>query len=564
MLTRLFVRDFALIEEVEIEFGPGLNVITGETGAGKSILMGALYSILGGVASADLVRDGAERCVVEGVFEFDGGDPTLRRLATLEAEPEDGQLILRREIRANGRSRAAVNGLTVPVRDLAGIGGVLVDLHGQHEHQSLLDTAQHVGFLDAHAGLHPQAQEVATLHRAWRGAERRLQELAREARALVDAEETRLFQLREIRALAPRPGEDEQLERELQIRENAETLVRLCGGLEELLYQGDGSVVEQLGQARRQLERLVQIDLSMEEHGAALEEAMVRVEDLATAVRDYARRVEFQPERTEQVRARLESLRALCRRHGGTLERVLETARQLEKEESRAGRLDDEMHQAGERRDLSLAAFSEACLRLSARRQEAGAELALVVEKGLRELGMPQVSFVVKLLAQEDESGPVGRDGRRWRADERGLEAVEFHLSPNAGEPPRPLARIASGGEISRIMLALKEVIAEKDTVSTLVFDEIDVGISGRIAAAVGRKLRALSGSHQVLVITHLPQIAGMAAQHFSVRKRQSGGRTITEVHRLAEADRAEEIARLLAGETVSETARQHAREMLR
>jgi DNA repair protein RecN (Recombination protein N) len=564
MLSRLFIRNFALIEESSIEFGPGLNVITGETGAGKSILMGALYSILGGPAGADLIRSGADRCQVEGVFEFAVGDPAADRLAQLDCPLEDGQLVLRREILAEGRSRALANGLSVPQKRLRQIGALLVDLHGQHEHQYLLDPERHAAFLDAFGGLHEAAAEVASLHRQWREAEQTHARLLAERLSLTEEESLRRQQLEEIRILAPEPDEEDRLAAELKVLENAETLAQLSAELNDLLYQADGSVVEQLGRARRQLDRLVEIDPSLGTWPAALEEVRVRLEDLASAVSRYGHGLEFQPERTEALRQRGEALRRLRRRYGGTLSEVLARADELERQQNRSGELDAEVKIAATQVEERRGRFAGACIDLSAGRRRAARDLGRAVSRGLADLGMPQVDFRAELHDQEDPEGPIEAEGRRWRADQGGMERIEFAIAPNQGEELRPLARIASGGEISRVMLVLKEAIAAKDAVSTLVFDEIDVGISGRIAAAVGRKLRQLSASHQTIAITHLPQIAGLAEHHFSVRKRQAKGRTFTEVHPLAPEERAEEIAALLAGDTVSDTARQHAQEMLR
>jgi len=310
--------------------------------------------------------------------------------------------------------------------------------------------------------------------------------------------------------------------------------------------------------------RLAGIDPRLQAQSAALEGLVYGVEDLAGGLRDYARHLETRPERLEQVRERLDGLRRLKKKYGDSLEEVVALAQRLEQQESRAGELEEQLRRAGEGVRASLAQFAGACLALSEGRGRAARSLAQVVEKGLRELGMARAVFAVELQEQEDPEGQVERGGKRFRADEGGMERVEFYISPNPGEAPRPLARIASGGEISRIMLALKEVIAGQDTVSILVFDEIDVGISGRVAAAVGKKLRALASSHQLIAITHLPQIAGLAHTHFSVRKQQRRGRTFTQVHLLDETGRTEELAQLLAGEKVSEAARQQAQELLR
>ena len=563
MLARLYVRNFALIEEVELEFGPDLNVITGETGTGKSILLGALNSILGGPAKADLVRGGADKCTVEGLFEFDADDPAVQRLEALGIPLEDGQLGLRREIHASGRSRALANGLTLPVKQLQQIGAVLVDLHGQHEHQSLLDVRLHAGFLDGFGNLLSQARKAADLYHRYQELEHTLQQQRQERQALRQEEELRVFQLREIRQLDPAPPEEEQLESELKILENLESLIATATELYDLLYQAEGSVVEQLGQARRQFDRLLATDPALENQAQSLETLIYGIEDLAGNLRDYTRNLELNPERAEQVRDRLDALRRLKKKYGGTLEQVVAFARQLEQQENRSGTLDTRICQAEEQLAGVLAQFGQTCGELSEGRGRASQSLARAVEKSLGPLGMGRTVFEARLRAVEDPQGLVEREGKRWRADERGLETVEFYLSPNAGEPSRPLARIASGGEISRLMLALKEIIAEKDIVSTLVFDEIDTGISGRIAAAVGKKLRALAATHQIIVITHLPQIASVAHHHFSVSKRPHQGRTVTEVRELDQTERTEEIAHLLAGETVSETARKHARTML-
>ena len=562
MLTRLYIKDFALIEEAVIEFGPGLNVVTGETGAGKSILIGALNSILGGPVNAELVRKGASSCAVEGFFEVDD-QGQVARLAELGVLLEDGQLILRREIRGQGRSRAFVNGQGQPIKQLKQIGVILVDLHGQHEHQSLLDPKLHARFLDAFAGLDDQRRLVGQHWRTYRDSVAHLDRLRAERDALAAEDALRAFQLEEIRLLAPRPDEEPEIERELQVLENAETLSQ--GGLQlyDQLYQREGAVYEALGQVRRQLDQLHKIDPALGPQAAALEELIYEVEDLASQLRDYARSIEVRPGRADELRERRDGLRALKKNYGGTLDAVLECARELSAREDRSDRLRDELVRAAERRDQALAEFTTCCLVLSAARQQASATLSRSLVAALGELGMAKAQFSIELASTEDPEGVVQRDGRRYAAGAHGMEHVAFHISANAGQPPRPLARIASGGEISRVMLALKEAAAGRDLVSTLVFDEIDAGISGRIAAAVGRKLQALAAAHQTIVITHLPQIASLADRHFSVRKQQKQQRTTTEVVLLDAKARAEEIAYLLAGETISDTARQHAREML-
>lgn len=564
MLTFLHIDNFALIERTDIEFGPGLSVITGETGAGKSILIGALNSILGGPTNADLIRSGADCCVVEGLFEIAPDCGMASQLAAMEAPPEDGQLILRREIRRRGRSRAFVNGRLVPARQLKQVGGLLVDLHGQHEHQSLLDTAIHIRFLDESGSLGHRAEEVAHAHDSLVRRESELAQLRSERESLAGEEELRQYQLEEIRRLDPQPAEDETLGREVRVLENQAELAQASEEVYDLLYGGEDSTVEQLGRARRQLEHLAEVDEDLSPRVEALTGLLYAVEDLAAGLRSYSQGLEADPQRLEEARQRLEELRLLARKHGGSLENALAVAQDLARRDDRSGELDGEIAAAEERLCQARDAFSILCQQLSRERGRAAVSLATAVKKGLKSLGMPHATFEVSALTQEDAEGAVEIDGQRYRADATGMETIQFCISANAGEPLLPLATVASGGEISRIMLVLKSIIAERDPVATLVFDEIDVGISGRIAAAVGKKLTSLSVSHQTLVITHLPQIAGLANHHYSVRKSERGGRTITEVQELSETERAEEIAQLLAGETVSDAARRHAREMLK
>ena len=564
MLTRLHVKNFALIEETAIEFGPGLNVITGETGAGKSILIGALNSILGDQASADLVRTGADKCTVEGSFEFAPDHPTSARLRALGFDLQDGQLVLRREIHAAGRSRAFANGQALPLKKLKEIGAILVDLHGQHEHQSLLDVDLHANFLDEFGGLAPQAAAVAGLYHRHHQLEQDLRALQQERDTLHHQEELRQFQLKEIRQLDPDPQEEVHLERELNVLKNIELLVTTSTEIFDALYQAEGSIVEQLGRARRQLDRLLEADPTLEPHATALEGLVYGIEDVATSLRDYAQKLEISPERADLVRDRLNALGDLKRKYGGALEKVLAFVGQLERQENRTGELDGEIEKLEKEVEQVLQQFGHACRELSQGRYTTTQALAQAVEKGLKTLEMEQTTFKVELASSADPEGLVEHDGEHWHADERGMETVEFYISANPGETPRPLARVASGGEISRIMLVLKEVIADKDTVATLVFDEIDTGISGRVAATVGKKLQSLSASHQLIAITHLPQIASAAERHFSVRKRQHTKRTLTEVYLLDQEERTEEIAYLLAGEKISDSARRHAREMLK
>jgi len=552
MLTRLYIRDFALIEKIEIEFGDGLNVITGETGAGKSILLGALYSILGGPTSGDLVREGAKRCVVEGLIEFDEHNEIVERLRAIDVECEEGHLFLRREILDNGRSRAYVNGSGNPIKKLRQIGALLVDLHGQHEHQSLLDPHLHIHYLDAFGQLEDKAHEVAQSWRAVRTDEQTLNELQdRRQKLLVDGE-LRAFQLAEIRELSPQPEEEETLENELQVLDNTHSLVQLGEEIHDLLYQRDGSVYEQLSQVRSRFDRVTGIDPSLLEQAKSLEEISYLVEDVAQTMRTYGRALDANPAQAEQIRERIEALRSLKRKYGPSLVAVLAYGEELERSKSQTDELDQQIDRVRTQLEKNEQHFAERCAELSAGRRRAADALETAIARSLKDLGIEHGQFSVQLAPRAEA------------ANEHGAEQVAFYINTNLGGELRPLARVASGGEVSRIMLAIKEAIAERDLISVLVFDEVDSGVSGRIAAAVGRKLQTLSRSHQTIVITHLPQIASLADRHFAVRKDKDSTRTTTRVQQLDREGRTEEIAYLLAGETVSETARQHARELIR
>ena len=568
MLTRLLIQNFALIEHAEIEFDRGLNIITGETGAGKSILLGALNCILGGTARSDLIRGGCDRCSVEGLFEFDetGTDwQALKRLGQMGVEVAGQQLALRREIRENTRSRAFVDGRIVPLKRLQEIGGALIDLHGQHEHQSLLDEDQHVRFLDACAQLGESAAAVRASFHEVEGSAEELANLERERAELLREEELRAFQLEEIRRIGPEEGEDELLETEVKVLANQAELSSEVGSVFDRLYRDEGATVEILGGCRRRLDRLVEIDPRLGQLVEELEQLLFRAEDVAASFREYLDRLEPDPERLEQARERLFELGGLTRKYGGTLADVTRTARELEVAGDRLEEIESAVATAATRYAEIVDNFARDCRVLSGHRERAASALAGEVQKGLGALGIPGASFEASCTREQDPSGLVEIDGVRYRADATGVEKVAFFISTNPGEPPRPLARVASGGEISRIMLVLKGIIAERDLVPTLVFDEVDSGISGRIASAVGQRLKHLVHSHQAIAITHLPQIASLADCHFSVRKVQRSGRTVTEVYRLSDAaERRDEVARLLAGESVSETARQHAEELLR
>lgn len=564
MLCRLHVINYALIDDVQIEFGPGLNIITGETGAGKSILIGALGLVLGMRARPEVIRTGEERCVVDAIFDLHADHPCLSFLAEMGIGVEEGELILRREVLAEGRSRCYANGLAIPVRALHALGKLLVDLHGQHEHQSLLDVDRHVDFLDGFGGLEDMREVVGAAYRGLVERQDRLDEQEAEAKRLRERRELLEFQVEEISAAALEPDEDERLAQERSVLMYAERLIEAAVRLETLLYQGEDSIEDRLGEASRLLDEAVGMDGSLNPRLEELNALRYGVEELARFFTNYARHVEHNPERLAEVAERLELLGHLKKKYGGSLEAALAYRGKALEELARSEELDVCVDETRAEIEAAKARFSELCGKLARAREKAARRLSSDIRKALGELGMPSVAFQVEFNRRETPGGIAALNGRRFEAGPKGIEQAEFHMSTNPGEAIRPLAKVASGGEISRIMLAMKTVLAHTNSVQVLIFDEIDIGISGRIAEVVGKKLKDLSQTYQAVSITHLPQIAKMADRHFSVRKEMEKGRTVTRVQALDGEDRAEALAKLMGGEEISKVTMAHAREMLR
>ena len=563
MLSRLHVVHYALIEEVEIDFGQGLNIITGETGAGKSILIGALGLVLGARANADVIRTGEEKCIVEAVFDFPARHPSLDALEQEGIEVDDGQLILRREVNTEGRSRCFANGLSIPVRSLQQLGKLLVDLHGQHDHQSLLDATRHITFLDGYGELADIVESVREQYDRVDGIRSELKALEKEAAERSDRRELLSFQIEEITSAAPLKGEDEALETERSRLENAERLIEAATQLEQVLYQGDDSIADRIGAAQRTLGDVSRADAALEKKAEELEAIGYEVEELSRFFTHYASEVEHNPERLTTVVDRIELLNRLKSKYGGDLDSVIAYSSEAAEELKRAEGSEADRARLSAELTEETTKLASLCVKLSKARAKAAAKLSRSVEESLTELGMPDVTFEIAFERTEDAEGSVTLDGKSYVPTRDGVETAEFYLSTNPGERPRPLVKVASGGEISRIVLALKTVLAQTDSVQVLIFDEIDVGISGRIAEVVGRRLKRLADGCQTVSITHLPQIAKMADRHFSVRKETDGARTETYVARLADSDRVEELAKLLGGEEISSLTLEHAQEML-
>jgi len=539
MLLFLSIRNLALIDRLEVAFEPGLNVLTGETGTGKSMLVGAVALLAGGRGSAELVRTGADHASVEGVFEDASG----------------GEVIVRRDLAApSGRSRGFVNGALVTTAALRETAARLVDLHGQHEHQLLLNPATHLDLLDAYAGLQAQRTRVGQAFSVW-------QRLRTEAGRLEATEQDRAaraefveFQLSELRRASLREGEDDELEATRQILANADRLQRLTADAYALLYEGDTAALPALSAVWKKIGQLATIDPRFEGHLAARDTIKSQLEDLAFFLRSYGSAVDASPGRLQAVEDRLAVIERLKRKHGPTLAEVLHARAELERELEEASGTGIRAARLAQELDAARGDYAEAAGELTAARRTAAASFTRRLEASLADLAMGRTRCEVRFADDRGEAG--------W--SERGGDEGEFFLSPNPGEELRPLARIASGGELSRIMLALKSLASTDEPGKTLIFDEVDAGIGGTVANIVGARLRTLSARAQVLCITHLPQIAAHGTSHYRIEKTVQDGRTVTIIVRLSPRDREAEVARMIAGADVSASVRASAREMLK
>ena len=536
MIRYLAIRNLAVIESVAVEFEPSFNILTGETGAGKSILVEAVGLLLGGRASQDLIRTGAELATVEAIFEADGVE-----------------IVVRREVTAQGRSRAFINGALATAQALKDLSNRLVELHGQHEHQQLLDSSHHLNLLDDWAGLHELRAEVESAYgvvHALRAQRDRLRMDDRERTARLELVE---FQLGELTKANAQSGEDEALAERRQVLRSAATIQRLCAESYAELYDAESSVLSGLGHVWKRLAELAAIDSRFAIYLGQRDAIKAQLEDLATLLRDYGDMVDLSPGALEHAEERLALLERIKRKYGPTLDEVIERQRALAAEhasltggEANAEVVEEELRRA-------TARYLDQARTLSTARRGAAGKFETALKAELSDLAMERTRFEIRLTTGESEE--------QWT--ERGLDTGEFFLSPNPGEELRPLARIVSGGELSRVMLGLKTLSVADHPDKTLIFDEVDAGIGGRVATVVGEKLRRLGETFQVLCITHLPQIAAAGDTHFAIEKQVRGSRTMTSVARLDEASRIDEIGRMMGGADVGDQARATARELL-
>lgn len=550
MLESIRIQNYALIDDLEIEFQSGFNVLTGETGAGKSIIIGALGLVLGSRASSDAVRNGSRRAKIDALFRIPDPSPRLRKvLDEADVELDDGELVLSRVVTAEGRSRAYVSGNLVPLAVLSRVGDELVDVHGQHEHQSLLKHRCQLELLDEYASCGASAQRVRELVGRLRELDRSIAELEQDDRESLRRLDFLRHEVEEIDGADLTEDEETELLERRTLMMNAETIFTLASEALGALYESeDSSAIDRIGAALQRVEELGAIDGRFGELGARLENARAEIENAAAELRGFTEAVEFDPDELETINGRLYAIKTLKRKYGATIADILAHRDRSAEEIALYDTKDDRLAELKQEREAFVTGAQREADALSKKRRTAARKLSKAVTEALSDLGMKGARFEVETKTVE-----LGSDG---------VDAIAFLLAANTGEGAKPLKHVASGGEMSRVMLALKSVLAKADRIGTLIFDEIDAGVGGGVANRVAEKMRALSATHQTVAITHLPQIAAAGDAHFCVEKAARKNRTVTHVRFVDEDERVEEVARLLDG-NLSAVSKQHARELL-
>jgi DNA repair protein RecN (Recombination protein N) len=564
MLKSFEVKDYALIEHISVEFGNGLNIITGETGAGKSILIDAMSLLLGErVPHSGIVRKGAQKSYVEGIFNVKGNKKVKSLLEENDVEFSN-ELIIRREISLKGSNRCFINDTPVNLNLVKNVGDLLVDLHGQHEHQSLLRTETHIDYLDEFGSYQELLLQYKSLYSELLNKESEFEELREKENSIKEKKDYYAFQIKEIDNIALQEDEEEKLNNELKILENSEKLAELTSDIYQILYESDNSVQDALSKVKNHLQKLSEIDNSFSDAVRESESALAQIEDISNLARNYNSNLNLDPDEVEGKRERLGAINLLKKKYGGSVKSILDYRKKIGEEFGLAENF------AGKIKDLSDSIFElrkqagSLTKKISNQRTQAAKLVKKGIEGTLKELGIPEPEFKTQISnhSTEKDSG-VFIDGKFFNATSKGIDEVEFFITTNPGEDLKPLVKVASGGEVSRIMLALKSTLAKNDKLPLLIFDEIDVGVSGRIAQKVGNALKNLASFHQVISITHLPQIASLADHHYSIEKIAQNERVISSIKKLPESERITEIAKLLSGEKITEASLKSARELI-
>ncbi|HUU50790.1 MAG TPA: DNA repair protein RecN [Nitrospinota bacterium] len=563
MLRELRIKNFAIIDLLNIEFDPGLIIFTGETGAGKSIIVEALGLTLGSKISPDDIRSGEDKGYVEALFDITKEAPLKKRLEEIGIQTEDGELILKKTFSSSGKSKSYINNNLVTLTVLSEVGKRLVDFHGQHHHQTLLHQENHIDIIDSYGKLLSRRDKLTQDYIQYCKLKRELDHLAKDNRERIQREDLIRFQMKEIDEAGLKTGEDTRLKEEKNILANSEKLYESSQELYELLYSSEGSIIEQLGKITNILHKMVDIDKSLKDALKDGENNLVQLEELSRTLKDYEKSLEFNPERLTELDDRLALINSLRRKYGSTIEEILRYRESLDEELDRIVHHDQKIFEIKKRLKELEDELRKAALKLSRERRKIALKIEGEVKKELKELGMDRVAFRVRFSHSLDEDSFIKWEGNSVSLKEKGIDNIEFLFSPNLGEELRPLSKIASGGEISRMMLALKSILTRDDNIPIMVFDEVDSGIGGRIAEIVGLKLKKVSRGHQVFCITHLPQIASQGDYHFKVTKEIQNKRTIATIKELTSREKVEEIARMSGGKKITETTRKYAKELL-
>jgi len=553
MLNELSIKNFAIIDELHLTFDEGLNVITGETGAGKSIIIGAAGLLLGDRAATEMIRTQADTATVEAVFDIASNKPLQDKIVSM-GFPDSETLIIRRVISHSGKNRAFVNGQAATLMNLSAVSEMLINICGQHEHQVILNEENHIDILDEFGGClaaRGAYEENFNRYQQIRAHIERLKNLNKSREEKADLYK---FQLKEIQDIDPHPAEDAALSDEKKILIHAQKLTDCAGRSYDLLYGDRDCALVKIKEIQQQIQEIKKIDSSLNIAEADIESSFVMLQEAALALRDYSKSLFFDADRLAAIEERLELLNRLKRKHGGSLDAVLNKKTEIEESLKTVVSLEEELEKLNQEQEKIKGVLRRDALTLSRMRKQTAEKLTDAVEKEIHALNMPHASFSVSIKQQENTAENFGP---------KGMDEIEFYLSANKGEETKPLNKVASGGELSRIILALKNVLSSAGSVSSIIFDEVDNGIGGAVAEIVGRKLKEVSAKHQVICITHLPQIACFGEKHLYVSKKVVKGRTITSVHELDREQKIEEVSRMLGGVDVTPTTREHAREML-
>lgn len=563
MLVELRIKNFVIIEDLTITFGNGLNILSGETGAGKSILIDALSGILGEKMTTDMIRTGYEKATLEAVFDI-GKIPQLQQLLSESGiECDEDTLILRRELFSSGKGRSFANSVQVSSSKLKEISDFLIDIHGQNEHQNIIRESTHRELLDNFGNHQNDVQSIRALHARLQDIKERLQSFKIDEKEKTRRIEFNNFAIKEIDAAHVSPGEEDLLRNEANFLANSEKLSRELSAASQLV-NGEGGIIQQLKIAEHHLTRVSEYNPQVSSYVESVNGCLFALEDTALFLRDYESKIDFSPERINEVEQRLSLISSLKKKYGDSIEEILAFADKARREIETISSSEEEIDRLSEEYRRLLRQAKELAISLSDKRLQVAKKLEALVMRELADLGMADTILRVSIKRDVHPDGEIESDNKRYMLYPHGLDRIEFLLSTNRGEELRQLKKVASGGEMSRIMLAIKNVILSADIVETLIFDEVDAGIGGKIADSVGKKLKTLSKNRQVLVITHLPQIGAMSDTHFQVIKSKSGERTTTIVKPLTKKQKVMEVARMLAGENVTEISIRHAEELVK